>query len=413
MQISPEPSTKRIGIRGKLIAIFIVIKVIPLVLLAGIVVLCFHTLQDVSSRQLNEFAHDMQQTVATIGDKAIAASVSALDHHSRELLERLSTDTANGVASFLYDRDTDILQAASSEISIKSFKNFLSIRKRSVAHHGNWELSDDNSQWVEVNPPESLNNVITPQIDENRREFHAYPNTPLGTKTLPLYLEITYIDLNGMEQIKVTSSQIMENTLIDISKPENTWIRAETYFPALQKLQPGEIYVSNVIGAYVPSRIIGPYTPAAAQKRNVDYLPEKAAYAGKENPIGQRFQGIIRWATPVLQQGKITGYVTLALDHTHIMEFTDHIVLTDKRHSDISDASTGNYAFMWDNLGRNISHPRDHFIVGYNPQTGEQAIPWLDQQLYTEWKNSTISLTDYLAQKPTFNNQSHTKKPSV
>jgi len=412
-QIKPEPSTHHIGIRGKLIAIFIVIKVIPLVLLAGIVLLCFQTLQEVSSRQLNEFAHDMQRTVAKVGDKAIAASVKALNQHSRELIERLSTDTANDVASFLYDRDIDILQAANSEISTESFKNFLSIRKRSVMHHGKWELNDDNSQWVDTSPPASSGKAITPQLNENRHEFHAYPQTPFKRTTLPLYLEITYIDLNGMEQIKVTSSEIMNSTLADISTPQNTWIHTETYFPALQKLQPGEIYVSNVIGAYVPSRIIGLYTPAAAKKHGIDFLPEEAAYAGIENPVGRRFQGIVRWATPVVQQGKITGYVTLALDHTHIMEFTDHIVLTDKRYSDISDASTGNYAFMWDNLGRNISHPRDQFIVGYDPQTGEQATPWLEQQLYSNWKNSNTSITEYLAQTPTFDNQSHDKKPSV
>ena len=85
-----------------------------------------------------------------------------------------------------------------------------------------------------------------------------------------------------------------------------------------------------------------------AKKRGIRFEPEKSGYAGKENPVGKRFQGLIRWAKAVVRNGKIIGYVSLALDHTHVMEFTDHIIPTEERYSAISDAGTGNYAFMWD-----------------------------------------------------------------
>lgn len=107
----------------------------------------------------------------------------------------------------------------------------------------------------------------------------------------------------------------------------------------------------------------------------IEFNPAQSGYAGKENPVGKRFQGLVRFAMPVVNNGQIKGYVTLALDHTHVMEFTDHIIPTEERYTAISDAASGNYAFMWDHKGRNISHPRDYFIVGYDPATGGPAVP--------------------------------------
>jgi hypothetical protein len=112
-----------------------------------------------------------------------------------------------------------------------------------------------------------------------------------------------------------------------------------------------------VIGPYIPSPLDGPYTKKSAEARGIPFEPEQAGYAGKENPVGKRFEGIIRWATPVFRDGRRIGYLTLALDHTHVMEFTDHLVPTEERYSPISDAGTGNYAFMWDHQSRTSPIP--------------------------------------------------------
>ena len=73
--------------------------------------------------------------------------------------------------------------------------------------------------------------------------------------------------------------------------------------------------------------------------------------------MGKRFSGIIRWATPVAKDGKVIGYVTLALDHSHVMSFTDNLMPTPDRYTPISDATNGNYAFIWDYQDRAIAHP--------------------------------------------------------
>ena len=74
--------------------------------------------------------------------------------------------------------------------------------------------------------------------------------------------------------------------------------------------------------------------------------------------------------------------MTLALDHDHIREFSDRLMPTSERYTPISDAIQGNYAFLWDYKSRSISHPRDYFIVGYNPETGQPETPCLDEPLY-------------------------------
>lgn len=53
------------------------------------------------------------------------------------------------------------------------------------------------------------------------------------------------------------------------------------------------------------------------------------------------------------------------------MEFTDHTIPTETRYSEVSNTDTGNHRFMWGYFSRNISHPRDYFRPGYDPETGD------------------------------------------
>lgn len=224
---------------------------------------------------------------------------------------------------------------------------------------------------------------------------------------------MTFVGLDGKEKIKVGTSDIMKRDLANVSDHQQTWLGAEHYYEKLEALNDGEIWVSNVIGAYQASKIIGPYTPKAADKKGIPFDPEGAGYAGKENPVGKRFQGIVRWVTPVFNDGQKIGYVTLALDHTHIMDFTDHLVPTEERYSDISDAASGNYAFMWDSQGRNISHARDYFIVGYDPKTGEPEVPWLSKSIYDMWIKSKKSWGEFVQSAPQYLNPGSGSKASM
>jgi signal transduction histidine kinase len=401
------------GIRGKLIAIFVLIKVVPLLLLAWFAWYTAQGLGDAVSLKAAGMADTSLQTIQEIGKTVTEDSIKALDERSREAIETLTTDAARNIARFLYARDADILQAADNELSEAAFRRFLSQRKQTLFRHGPWRLAPDTKSWEPVAPVTQETKLTRAILPDNARDFHLRPPEYLGEPAeTPLFVEMTYVDLAGNEKIKVTHGDLTDKGLKNVSERRNTFVRAETYFAELQRLKPGEIYVSDVIGAYVRTDLIGPYLPERLDKIGIPFAPEKAAYAGTENPVGQRFRGIVRWATPVVRDGRVSGYVTLALDHDHIRQFTDRLMPTAERYTPIIDAIKGNYAFIWDHKSRSISHPRDYMIVGYDPETGHPVTPWLDTELYTAWQASGKPSHEFLAETPPFNDQRLTRKPA-
>lgn len=402
---------KRYGfsMQTKLLVIFLVAKVIPLIILCLIAWRQFMILGD-ALRQIS------------VTDSAAALNDSAVKN-----IERMSTDTAYDVARFLYNRDTDILYAASMLPDEKSYSAFINGTVRRIVKSGAWEVAPDGNSWktTTTHTPFPAGVSTNPENDD-MNGFHAIPGEPFDFSMVPLYDEITFVDTSGMELVKVVAKDSPKKRTPltpekrDVSKRENTFVKAETYFEKLKKLKPGEIYVSDVIGEYIGSNFIGMYTPnfisQAAEQRGypIPYNPEEQAYAGMENPVGKRFEGIVRWATPVTdEKGAIKGYVTLALNHDHIMEFVDHITPMDERYTELPSAFEGNYAFIWDYKCRSICHPRHHSIVGFDKETGEPQVPWLENSIYEGWlKSGNASWTDYVKDMPTFHEQSRTKRPS-
>ncbi|MDR0388800.1 MAG: PAS domain-containing protein, partial [Spirochaetaceae bacterium] len=338
-------------------------------------------------------------------------SVGALNNLATEQIERNITDTAKRVADFLYERDRDILYAAGLLPDEAAYRHFLSFKTGRLIKKREWVLNEAGTAWA---PKEALatGDYSPSNNSENDTNYHNLPRILWETEDRPLYLEMTYVDLNGNERIKITNSNQMSSVKKNVASRLNTYVKAETYFAELKDLKPGEVYVSEVIGAYVRSRLIGMYTPENTATRGLEFVPEEEAYAGRENPNGRRFKGIIRWAAPVVQNGVVSGYVTLALDHDHIMEFTDHITPMNERYVEMPSAYEGNYAFIWDYKCRSICHPRHHSIVGYNPETGEPEIPWLEESIYDEWKASGLPYTEFIKDVPVFQDQSRDKKPA-
>ncbi|NRA47022.1 MAG: HAMP domain-containing protein [Oligoflexales bacterium] len=161
--------------------------------------------------------------------------------------------------------------------------------------------------------------------------------------------------------------------------------------------------------------MIGGYSKTRAEKAGHPFEPEKSGYGGRENPLGKRFEGIIRFVSPVFENGSKIGYVTLALDHQHVMNFTDYVLPKQGAfEGEISDAAIGNYAFMWDQHARSISHPRDYFIVGFDPETGHRKPGWISADIAEKWKASGVSdLREFLQTYPKFEEQSLNKKPNI
>ncbi len=401
-----------LGMRAKLVLLFILIKVIPLILLALVAWNQATELGHEMRTRTHDMAMQAMQELDHVGDLAVDDAVKSLDNRATDEIERMTTDAAKTLANFLYARDDDLRFLVTLNPSEHVFRDFLASKTALVIKARTWKLSDDKNSWVPTTEHKSAPEVRL-QNAENQEHFRTRPPDNFEYERVPLYLEATYIDLEGRELIKVTTSDLLDPALKDVSDKKNTFCKAEEYFSHLKKLQAGEIYVSEVIGEYVGSNLVGMYTPENARKKGVAYEPEKAAYVGDENPNGKRFRGLVRFAMPLEQQGKIVGYVTIALNHDHIISKVEHLVPYTQRYSDINAAAEGNYTFMWDNKGYNIFHPRHHSIAGFNAQTGERHPPLLDSETYDKWQNSGLSYVDFIEGEAPFSNQSRDKKPAI
>jgi hypothetical protein len=177
-------------------------------------------------------------------------------------------------------------------------------------------------------------------ISENKKAVWIKRDGKVQQVQIPLYKEIALIDKNGNEQIKIVDGQaIPAGKLVNISDPANTTHKKEDYFSKTKNLNKGEVYVSPVTGFYL----------------------DKAAFEK-----GERFSGIVRFATPIFSKDGFAGIIELALDYRHLAKFTDQLVPTQAEQVYETDASSGNYAYMVDYRGLVVSHPSDYHIVGLN-----------------------------------------------
>ncbi len=392
------------GIQGKLISLLVFLMALPAVLLAWYACERMESLGWTLRRSAEHLAFESRQGMERVSRLATDAASATQNGQARHALERATMDMAERVAAFLYERDADIRLAALLEPDAKRYRAFLNAHSRPVSLPPPWSMNAEGTQW-EMNAPHDAplslrspyaTDIIDPIPAERAREPRAFPVEGLPFQRVPLFLEMTFVDTSGRERVKVTTSPQMASALRDITKPANTYCKAERYFEALKALAPGEIYVSPVVGEYIPATVQGTYSRAVARMRGMPFTPEDAAYAGRENPVGRHFEGLVRWAMPVMRNGSLAGWVTLALDHRHLMEFVEHVDPVRGGQQAMPDVAAGGFGSMWDNRGRNISHPRAYHIVGYNADSGEPVPPWLDETVYQEWQESGKSIADFV-----------------
>ncbi|MBW2543889.1 MAG: cache domain-containing protein [Deltaproteobacteria bacterium] len=174
---------------------------------------------------------------------------------------------------------------------------------------------------------------------KNRQTLWMKKDGKIVKSSEPMYVEMALVDKAGNEVIKIVDGEVApESRLANISDLVNTIYKSEDYFVRTKNLDKGSVYVSHVTGWYV---------------NRADF--EK----------GKRFEGIIRFATPLYDKQGFAGLVTLALDVRHLAKFTDNIIPTQPGYVLEADSSTGNYAYMVDDRGFVISHPDDYHIAGF------------------------------------------------
>ena len=403
---------KNLSIKIKLIIIFILIKIIPLLFVSYIAYEGILKLEQYLNKSTNFLYNQSKEVISNTANASIEDSIKILDKKSQESLEKLSNEIALNIANFLYERDRDLIFLSKLELNQKVLDSFFEAKTKEITIHDEYYYDNEtNSYKTKEEIKEVERDKKTANLKDNEKEFNYIDPIDFKTKNIPIYKEISFFDLQGNEKYKVST---INNQKVNVSDSKNTFIKAEKYFDEIQKLNKNEIYVSDVIGEYIGTKVIGLFTKEKAQKSGIEFEPEKYGYAGIENPLGKRFEGIIRFITPVYKNDEKIGYISLALDHRHLQEFTDTVNPTNSNlKQNITDASLGNYAFIWDYEGKSIVHPRHYSIFGYDKNTGEKVMPWLSLDVAEKFYSSNQNINDFLKNYPKFEEQSLQKKPNL
>ncbi len=261
------------------------------------------------------------QSLRAVGQKAIDSSTVQLEKRAREALELRAIELANRVSQFLHGCEEDLQTLAMLPVDPHIYQQFLRNHRRII-----WTREGSNSAPVEARG------------------------------SVPLYREVSFLSPEGLEKIRIVDERIAEaDELRDVGKPENTTYKSERYFEESRGLEAGEIYVSHVTGWFVT-------------------LEEQLGGAASvEHAVeGRKYEGVIRFATPRFDgDGRLEGVIVLSLDHRHLMELTLHVLPTEERFVVFPSYSSGNYAFMFDDEGWIISHPKYCDIRGVLPDGTE------------------------------------------
>lgn len=252
-------------------------------------------------------------TLNSTKDEIVNEIQIVVEDKVRDALELQAFQTANLVSRFLKQRETDLINLSDIIPTDKHYLDFARVHKSEI--------------WIRTG------------YNETPHEAHLL---------IPIYKEIAFIDSDGYEKVKIENNSIVpKRYLKNVSKPENTTYGVEEYFNETAKLKRNEIYVSHITGYYITGK------EQLGDAKNI----EEAV----ESPI---YNGVIRMGMPIYNDSNFIGVVMLAIDHQHLMEFTQHILPNSKERTVFPVYESGNYAFMFDDNGWIITHPKYWDIPG-------------------------------------------------
>ena len=277
------------------------------------------------------------QSLDSVEQLLRSSAIRALDEQAAETLELRAVMVADEVRTFLRRIESDLSVLAKLPVDPEQYLWFNQNHRRPI-----WTRTGTNQWPRELRPSVSL------------------------------YKEIAYIDANGMELLRIADGALTDE-LRDVSNPANTTYLSEIYFNAARDLQNGQIYVSHLTGWHVNKRA------------------QLAGAADPEGAVeGAAYEGVVRFAQPVFAaDGQLKAVVVLSLDHRHLMEFTQHISPTEERFVIFPSYQSGNYAFMFDNEGWIITHPKFWDIRGLD-KDGHLVAPYTKNSTKEEIASGSI-----------------------
>jgi signal transduction histidine kinase len=245
-----------------------------------------------------------------------------------EQLTMRARQVAETIADFLRDRESDLLFAARYAENPDLLLEFYRSRRSEV--------------W-------SRTGTVT--APKESREL------------LPLYRSLSVVGSDGQERLAIRNGALApRDQLRDVSDPARTEFPGETWFRDARKLKPGEIHVTRLTGFHV------------GKEEQLAGAPDpESAFTGRQ------YEGVIRFSTPLFDRsGAFDGLMVLSLDHRHLMEFSQHIDPGKGYATVYPSYQSGNYAFLFDDEGWIITHPKFWDIRGVNRQ-GKLVPPYTEQ----------------------------------
>lgn len=253
----------------------------------------------------------------SVNTRLTAEIADTSDIQAAESLKMRAQHVAETISEFLRQCEGDLLFLASTPMNKQTLSNFYITRRSEV-----WKRFGTN---------------------EDIREL------------LPLYRSIAFIDSSGKERLVIRDGQFLPaSELRNVAIPANTEFKSEDYFSRIKKMRYGEIYVSHLTGFHVSKQeqLLGASDPESTSK-------------------GATYDGVLRFGSPQYDnQGHFNGIVVISLDHRHLMEFTQHIDPGRNFSTVFPSYKSGNYAFLFDDEGWIITHPKYWDIRGLD-RTGK------------------------------------------
>ncbi len=235
------------------------------------------------------------------------------DTQASESLQMRATQVAESMADFLRHCENDLIFLSGSQLDQSTLLNFYASRRGEI-----WYRTGSASAPLEIR------------------------------EQVPLYRSIALIDKHGREQLVIRDGAVVPAAeLKNVSVPARTKFLTEDYFTRV-RTRPGKVYVSHLTGFHISKQ----------DQLNGADEPEYAF-------DGKSYQGVIRLAAALFDaRGFFNGVVVVSLDHRHLMEFTQHIDPGHNFSTVFPSYKSGNYAFMFDDEGWIITHPKYWDIRG-------------------------------------------------
>jgi signal transduction histidine kinase/HAMP domain-containing protein len=255
--------------------------------------------------------------LGSVRDKLADRIATSADLQASESLRQRAAQVADNISNFLHECESDLRLLTVLPRDPAILRSFYTNRREEI-----WYRAGSSASPKEVR------------------------------ERVPRYSSLAVTDRDGRETFVIRNGRVLDKgELRDISDPAATDYKSEDYFRRTSTLKTGEIYVSHLTGFHISKA-------------------EQLAGAGDPESAfnGTTYQGVIRFSAPLFdRQGKFSGIVMIALDHRHLMEFSQHILPGKNAETIFPSYQSGNYSFIFDDEGWIITHPKFWDIRGLDP----------------------------------------------